>query len=469
MEYVGIDVVKNVYQDELHENGNTKRAEEVKAKSFTEPVFEGYEVHPEEEPSLKEMQASLSEISIDLFGLDSEFIQAANNYNNLMTTVQESLKAVDEAIAIEQERINDINMICGNYQEFSSVRTLTQSDLSGTCSYLNDDTATFTTGTSSRSQIEIKAINVNGNGYEGNAYVHQNGKLIASTASTADRDYMTDSDELTAYEYSRITASKKDNYPAQFSVDNVEAKCTITLQANDLFNTIKINSDIDNILLEDALVSDDDVSYTSVLKQSRTINKKEKMYNYSDYIYGSGVICFPSTRYLRLQLSSGGTTRDEIGFNRTIISGDDKKTQQFVRADDAKRHVVRINDIKAMTGTYSRSSYLETEELIGTSPVQSIAVFSDEYIPDFFPDNDNYITYTLTINGQDYPVVPINSDKEGTKVIRNAEYLAADDYVLHLNEPIRSAYLKVNMKTPNQSYSPYLTNLKICLGKPVVS
>lgn len=465
MAYEGIETVKNVYQDELISHSMNEKALRVRKSDFKDPIFEGYEIHPEEEPNVADMTNSLMDIGVDLYALDLEFMHAAGHYNAIMEMVDNSLTAVDEVIAIEQERIEDMNMINGEYKDFSAVRTLTASDFSGNCSYL-DDERTFTTQASDRTEISISVDDVKGNGYEGNKYVYKNGMFLKDTLPTDERKYMTDGDDTTAYEYSRITMDKENVMPPDANLDTEEAECAITLYGKNYFNTIKLSSDIDTNIIEDIETSEDGANFTSVLDGAIAINKKENMYNYCDYIYGSGILCFPSTYILRLHLKSNGTTEDNLAYEQNKFNKDTNKQENVIQElQTAKRHVIRVNNIKAMKGTFSSKSVMETGELI-TTPVESLAVFANEYIPSTFDDDGTkYIEYYFIINGKEYEVVPVNSNANGTKVLRHADYVTTDTYAEHLSEPIKSAYLRIVMHTPYSSYSPYLSNVKICFGK----
>ena len=77
----------------------------------------------------------------------------------------------------------------------------------------------------------------------------------------------------------------------------------------------------------------------------------------------------------------------------------------------------------------------------------------------------NIFKYFLTVNGVEHQIVPINSQKYGTKIIRVSNYSIADDHIIHINETIKSASLKIVINTMNNNVTPFLSNLKICFGK----
>lgn len=664
MEYVGIESIKRAYRDILQERGDYELAAKIESKDFLEPVFEGFEIHPEAEMDRYDFNLAAQKIGIDLFAIDSELASAAGNYQNLMDDVLTNLAAVDEIIAMEQERIEDINIILGNFKDFAGVISFRAQDLTGTCSAF--DEYTFTVHADTRYNVPLTVDDVAGNGYEGNKYVYNNGYFEQEALDTSNRNNIVDESSYTYYEYSRVTAeNRNDSYPADINYDSQEAECSVVLVSNQQFNTVKIQSDFDTIEISQISVSDDGVNYKETMEAPIQINNSIQRYDSSDYIYGSGVLCFPNSRYAKITFKSYSTTNDTLAFKKLtfdsiyvdsqtifniagfikdylaplcssvrlsnskyyhiypsivmaislgltrghafsygmynffmlaydsdiseqledngrcafndsvsgmkavfelLTSGDcktvtdtlirssvddpvpqksdiknvikeilklfffgpetaleyawyyyekydlseyddrsdlvltetaiTKYSQFFKRYDEqhstyandledaeslitmsgAKRHVIRLNDITAFTNRYSTSSYLQTTELLaGNKMVNCVAVFASEYIPPTFPSDaitggyPYYFVYTLTINGIDYEVVPVNSHRSGTKIIRYSGYSVVDDYTVHISEPIKSIVLTVQMHTYDTSYSPYLSNLKVCLGKPIVS
>lgn len=650
MEYVGIESIKNSYVEVLQENGEQEKALELEAKDFTTPVFNNIKIHPEEEPNREILNNGLRELGIDFMALDNQLISMSQEYNDLMNNVLTDLDVIDEIIVTEEERIQDMNIILGNFDEFSSVKSLTSSDLSGTCSII--DKNTFMTNCSGRTIVPLSVVDVSGNGYEGNKYVYNNETFEEDSMSTSIKDYIIDDSSSSYYEYSRLTSSIKQNdYPSDVNFDNNEAECTITLNSDLQFNTIKLQSDLNNITIKQVQTSDDGVTYSNTIKEPIRFNDKVKKYDNEDYIYGTGIICFPNTNNLKVTLSSSGVTDDQLAFKKinlndiiltrntvfnfydyiteylvpifgyyysnesnqsmpiplsimiamtllfTKNSPDDigafnfwnldynknlvrqksdkgkcafydrdeailaivsflnfdyfeeafeempsisrmtkgqkntlmfrllklmknnyeslymtgldylehmnlytlddknidkinntvalKYEQWFYRKDkqetayqkmideaqtiiplnNVKRHLIRVNDITAFTGNYASQSYLETGELV-TGQVSSIAIFANEYVPPSFKEG-TYFEYILVVNGIEYDIVPINCHRNGTKVIRYSGYSITENYTKHISEPIKTAKLAIKITTPDNSTSPYISNIKICLGKAV--
>lgn len=137
-------------------------------------------------------------------------------------------------------------------------------------------------------------------------------------------------------------------------------------------------------------------------------------------------------------------------------------SNKIVKLTSARRHAIKINGISATGNQYALTTTRRSRQLI-TEPVESMAFFCNEYIPPHFPDSQ-YIKYVLTINGTDHEVIPINSDKNGKKIVRTTSSGSNSDYVLYLSESIKSAYLTIIIKTPNKTETPYISNLKVLIG-----
>lgn len=137
-------------------------------------------------------------------------------------------------------------------------------------------------------------------------------------------------------------------------------------------------------------------------------------------------------------------------------------SNKVVKLATARRHTIKLNGISAEGNQYALTTTRRSRQLI-TEPVESMAFFCNEYIPDHFPDSQ-YIKYILTINGTDHEVVPINSEKNGKKIVRTTASGLNSDYVLYLSESIKSAYLTIIIKTPNKTETPFISNLKVLIG-----
>ena len=468
MAYTGIESIKKAYANQLTESGDYSKALQVANKNYITPIFTEGEIHAEEVPKLSRLNGFLNDICVDFAALEKETQSLAEKYDALAKGVALRLSAVDEKLFRVEERMKDLNIICGNYKDFAKVISLKATELGGNFAYFDDYTLSLYGRTY---QVAADIYEITGNGYEGNLHVVDNeNNFVNDSLDTGNRNYLNDNSIVTAYEYSRITADATEkNYPAEINFDNVEAVCGIVLRSNEMFTALNISSDIDTIILKDVLISlDGGATYKSVLsKKSLAINNPDEKYSNDQYVYHSGMISFEATNYVKLVFQSNGTTSENLMYRKTTTNPETSKTETSIyRLETAKRHLIRINNIQLLRGSYQTSCRIYTGNLIST-PVKSIAIFANEFVPNFFPDNKNYIKYTLTVNGEDYDIVPINSDKQGAKIIKFLNTVSTDSYVTHIDESIKAAKLTITMRTPNAIYTPFLSNLKICLGETV--
>lgn len=441
---------------------DTEKANRIFNSSTDTPVTEPLEIHPEEEIQKEIIENQFTDIIVDMQSLNYEVLEATKNYTSLMTDIVTRLNAVDTALEAERNRIQDMNIICGNYNEFTTVKQIKTSDVYGTVGLLGD--YIFTAHTDNASVGKFGVTFVEGNGFAGNKFVYNNKEYAINNMNTSNEQNIYDGDPLTIYEYSRLTSigNKTETTPAEINFDKEEARCSINIRCEDTISMLHLDMD-SHVILEDVLYSDDGIIYKSAWTTPKEINNINQSYIDPNYIYGTGVISFPPSQFIKLQLASNGATDDKLAFLFTDASNAQQPIERTIELPNAKRHVIRISDITAHVGIFSQG-YLQTKELI-TNPVQSIAVFANEYIPEYFPNNKTYIQYILTVNGIDYDIVPINSEKNGTKVIRVSNYSIIDDYIVHINETIKSASLKVVINTMDSNVTPYVSNVKICFGK----
>lgn len=461
MEYLGLKTMKEEYANMLLSK-NTEKANRIFNSPTDTPVTEPLEIHPEEEIQKEIIENQFTDIIVDMQSLNYEVLKATKNYTSLMTDIVTRLNAVDTALEAERNRIQDMNIICGNYNEFTTVKQIKTSDVYGTVGLLGD--YIFTAHTDNASVGKFGVTFVEGNGFAGNKFVYNNKEYAINNMNTSNEQNIYDGDPLTIYEYSRLTSigNKTETTPAEINFDKEEARCSINIRCEDTISMLHLDMD-SHVILEDVLYSDDGIIYKSAWTTPKEINNINQSYIDPNYIYGTGVISFPPSQFIKLQLASNGATDDKLAFLFTDASNAQQPIERTIELPNAKRHVIRISDITVHVGVFSQG-YLQTKELI-TNPVQSIAVFANEYIPEYFPDNKTYIQYILTVNGIDYDIVPINSEKNGTKVIRVSNYSIIDDYVVHINETIKSASLKVVINTMDNNVTPYVSNVKICFGK----
>ena len=198
MEYLGISAIKNAYANKIR-NEQKEKAEKIIASSINTPVFSPQYLHGEDQIPVYDVNDFLTDITIDLEAIDQEIASSASRYESLLNNVNQRLSAIDEILSAEEERIMDLNAICGNYANFNRIISYTGKDVEGSVSTVNGKI--FTAQATQIDSINFEIANVEGNGYEGNEYVlNKDNSFLKETSPTSNRDMMIDGKALTAYE-----------------------------------------------------------------------------------------------------------------------------------------------------------------------------------------------------------------------------------------------------------------------------
>lgn len=432
------------------------------------PVYEQLFIHPEEGESFK-LNDSINDIKYDINNINNNIINTTNNIQTLMSSTINRLESINQKIINEKERLQDIKMLCNKYTDFDKVILINDDNVSlyGECNYSD---GVFSSSISSYKTNSLSLQKVSGNGMEGNKYVYKDYSYVEDSLDTTNQDALFDNSISTYWEYQRITASSTEKYLLNnFYMDSEDAVCTLNLSSDEKMNEIIISTDIENLKIVDMQYSNNNIDYYHISIPTITFSKLD-CYDNNNYIYGSGILSVPNCKYIKITFQSSGTTNDNIAFEKTMFTdesfNEDEINNTFketIEVASAKRHLIKINDIKAYHKQYQRSSYVYTQELISDSTVYSLSVFANVYIPDDL--NSDAVSFILTVNGIDYEIVPINDNtKEGTKIIRYSQSsLAKTKYTKLTSELITSAYLTIKIKGTKDS-TPYVNNVKVLLG-----
>lgn len=433
-----------------------------RSSSNIEKIFTPIYIHQEEEPNVEELNKNTSDIASDINQLDEEIIASSKKIKNLLENTKLKLSNIKDYLAAEKERQEDMNIICNRYSEFASVLTLKDEDYTGDLS-LND--GVMSAKLKSTENVVLSVVDVNGNGYEGNKYVYMDNQFLEDTMNSNLRESITNGNLSTYYEYSRITIRNTvEGAPLLFNKDSTEAECSVELKAEKTINKLLIYSDRTDLILSKVFTSQDGLTYKLDKEYNISMNERYERYNNQGYVYGSGIIAFEPCNYVKLFFRSNGYTNDTIAFVNTFYNsvGDTSTViKKIEKVDGAKRHVIKLNNVTGYKNKYSKGIMI-SKELIST-PINTIALYCNEYINKDYTINNN-VSYFLIINGTEYEIQPINSHRNGKKILRMSAQSYKSDHIIYLNENIKSAKLKIVINPANQNVTPYISDIKILIG-----
>lgn len=420
--------------------------------------FKDIYFHPEEEPNTEELNSIFINANKDINYIDENIITATNNYKDLLNNTKIKINDIKALLIAEKERLQDINILCNKYTDFSSAININKDRFTGSLSISEDNIISGLI--KEQNQVTFTIDKIEGNGYEGNQYVYRDNDFVINNMPTDNRKYISDNNLATAYEYSRITKTEVDNSLHDFNRDSEEAECTITLHSKDTFNHILINSERKDLILKAIYISTDGLEYTLDKEYNLAINDNFQIYEDNQYIYNSGIINITPTKYVKIVFQSNGITDETIAYIKTEVVND-KTSKKLIKVDSAHRHVIKINELSLFKNSYS-SGVIETDNLL-SSEVNAISLFCNEYISNDY-NIENYVSYYFIINGQEYEVIPINSQRNGKKIIKNSNNIYTTDYSSYINESIKNVKLKIVIKNINNNTTPFVSNVKILLG-----
>lgn len=455
------------------------------------PKYEQLYIHPEEGEAFR-INDSIANIIEDINFIDEFIIDKASSLDNIIKSTVDRLNLIDLNILSEQERLQDIKMLCNKFTDFDNVIPINSQDkISGKYGF---DNGTFFCQTANESNIKISIGNITGNGIEGNKYVYNNYSYLKDSVDTSQRANLLDNSKTSYWEYERISASPNEQYLlSDFNTDSEDAICTILLYSEKYMNFFNIITDATNISVIGVQYSHDGVNYTPIDIPVIKLNNKLASYDSSQYIYGDNKIFTPLCKYVKVTFQSSGTTDDTIAYDRVMfekpvkltpeeeaekdkedgieggfIGGTDLSAPTYNSLEDktiiinsAKRRVIKINDIDVYTKEYEQDSFFSTKELITNNKYYAVAVFASVYLPSEL-SNDS-VQFVLTINGRDYECIPINSKGSGKKIFRFSQGKSSIEYTELLSSPITSLYLTIKIKG-KKDFSPYINNVKVLLG-----
>lgn len=306
---------KQDYANLLIGNGKPERAEEIMKADLYTPIFTPREAHPESEPFVKNYNEMVVEAYHDIYTLYVDLRNAADRYELLMKSVKTRLDRINKDLIYQKSMQEDVNILCNIYTDFDSVTPLSAKDFSGNFGVQND---VFCSNIESYNKVSYEVIDVSGNGYEGNQFVYKDKDFVSNSVDTSNRNYLNDSSLITAYEYSRLTASNKEKEIFNLvNLDQIEAKCSITIKGSSAINKIIASVSSKDTKIIDVETSNDGISFESMLQKEITVNDDTVKYEkQTDYMPNSGLLCFPNAKYIRITFESNAVTDDVIAFTK---------------------------------------------------------------------------------------------------------------------------------------------------------
>lgn len=456
MELESVKTIRQRYRDLLAKDATYNATlEELVKKEINVPVFTAGELNEESDLHYANEQRQLSEILLDMHAVNNGITEVKNRIDNTIKTIDDEMASVLESVRKQKEQVEDTNILCGRDSVYSAVLPIYTSSFEDLNAETLNDKTIGAIATESR-RVHYDIVSIAGNGYSGNAFVYNEGEFENLIRDASQTEYILDDNDLTIYEYSRLcTRDKKEVISGVINYDDKEVECAITLMASQAVCKAIIQSLDPNLILRKVETSDDGLTYTTRVAKDLYINKNDVCYQDSKYAYGSAVICFPYSYFIRLTFASDTPLQDKIAI---------EKEDSTIQEVNAYRKKIALQGIRLFSSEY-KDTTIETLNILEDSSVDKVSLFVSEYIPDHFPPAE-YISYSLIINGQEHPVVPVNTGRDGITIVKFSE----EEYSLNgntelIHETIKTIRVKIRIRPYNNTETPYVSNIKVCIGK----
>lgn len=438
------DQIESNMKDIYNSSGEEDRIKKIENKDIFEPIFNPYYLHDDGEINIDKYNLSQLEYMHD-FMVIGNTIKLSNMYydmmfNGALNDILESERNLYKLLEYKKDM---------KLYKTDNIVNIDNTNVSGDYSFYN---GSFFSKSLEYNNKDIQITNVVGNGYEGNDYVITDRDQFESKyVDTRNRDNILNRDIGRPWEYSKINVTDIDDkiINNDFSHSDTLAKCIIDLQSENPISSLFISIFAEPVMLKRVEISNNGIDFEDSEIESSIINIDK-------------VISFPSCKFIKLHFEATEYTNEIIG-----SSSNYKKDVRYLMEDKStriqktgKRSRISISNIQAKSDFYVDKSIFRTSELIGENEiVESLAIHANELINPKF--KKSYIKYKLVVNGKIKEIIPINSDKEGVKIVKSSKRTYPEERSIMIGEDIKSAFLFVEIASSNNKETPILENLKV--------
>lgn len=464
-QYLSALAADNYYNDIIKELTN---------KPLNVPNYNFRYMEAEQAPDFKNKMRELQELLLDMNVIDAGVRETTSYIDSIIANLDNTAAAIKEIVDNEEERLKDLNILCGIDDEYNMIIPIYASDFGSDENYTVFGSKILGCHADKLESVDYEVASVSGNGYLGDLrsydadqhvfveYEENDPGIMAAVDDNSNIEYMTDDNDVSAFAYSRYTTTDKMQAMDEvINYDDKDVEVNLTLTAKKDFCALKLLSDTPDLRIKSLEISNDGISYNKYINYTIDINNNDKNYNEHDYINGSGIICFPMTSYVRIVLVSGSVTADYLW----LTEKDEERLLENIQQKSLK-----INNIKLFTGSFTETD-ITTDDLLEAGAVDAAGIFVNELIPAHF-SGSRYVKYYLIVNGEEYEVEPVNSMRNGVKLVKfneNESSNNAESYAKIISETIKSLKIRITMLPEDAQETPYIGNIKLCLGKDTSS
>lgn len=437
---------RRLYHSRLLGRERKQKARDAFLRPIESPLFQAKWVHPEEEADKVFINEHFEAAGFDLNAVDQELQEISKGYEKLLEDFRTFQSELLRDINNERERLHYLNLLTHHYKggtnnvipiiprEGEGVFHLTEGYVHAPINEINE--------------VGYEILDLSGNGQAGNAYIYKDASTpYKDIYDASNQSILQERRSRESFEYQKLNATPGTPAYSPLSFDTRPARMTLTLRAHQSVNQLSLRGTRSFEILQ-IEISNNGKDYRPLLNMPIPANEGRE----------PTTAFFDSGAYLRITLESKKTQRPLIG----ITEGDETTT--FL--ETIERSVIELQDLILFQNTYRKTGQFEYTFSLD-EPANIVALYAEEWT-DYAKEKSEGIKYQLFINGEAYPIVPINALRNGNKIL---QYLPAKvenisfASVKHLKESIKSLRLRIDFSATSFKHIPTVKNLKLILGK----
>lgn len=181
-------------------------------------------------------------------------------------------------------------------------------------------------------------------------------------------------------------------------------------------------------------------------------------------------------RYIQPSASYGETIKEEQIIKNNLFNTptdtDDKIS--YIESFEANRMMIGIRDLSFSIYTYKSESEYVSVNYTSKKPIESVTITADEYIPDSFDTNKDWVRYYISVNdgAEWHPIIPIGLYKQVgySRYLINSgvskEFRSSDIGYIETANEVHNIKVKIEMDRPTDTqdieyFSPIVYEYKL--------
>lgn len=368
-----IDTLKNIQEQIKNISGESETLQEI---------------HPESKGSSGIVKTNANMIKMHVSRYDKTLSSIAEAIENKLDEHQDESNRILEEVKKQEERMFYNNLISTSYPIGDQAIKISEESFFGSFDTVKEE---FFLPIKNIEEVGYEVINITGNGIIGNQYIYKNGEKSSDIIDTSNIEILKSDRKGEYFEYQKLHYDK-DEGPLMSG--NSPATMTMILKGAGSINCFRISGNR-SYKISFIEISNDNKNYRQVFNGQ---NKNDVNY---EYIY------FSPSKYVKVTFEAKS---EEYVSLEVPYGNNDLKSYKNI-----KRSMIQISQIEGFFMQYENNGNIKFTKSFDR-PATIFGLYAEIAYPQ--ESRNHEVEIVVTINESSYNIVPINSHKEGIKVLQ---------------------------------------------------